>query len=39
MDVTTPGHVLNGDTSWVFFQLEGAGKALVDLIELVEATP
>ena len=36
LDVTTPSHVLNGDTSWVFFQLEGAGKALVDLIELVE---
>ena len=37
VDVKTPGHVLNGDTSWVFFQLEGKGKALVDLLELVEA--
>ena len=37
MEVVTPGRVLNGDTSWVFVQLEGAGKALVDLLELVEA--
>ena len=34
--VQTPGHILNGDASWVFVQLEGMGKALVDLIELVE---
>ena len=37
LNVTTPSHVLNGDSSWVFVQLEGAGKALVDLVELVEA--
>ena len=34
--VSTPPHPLNGDTSWVFVQLESAGKALVDLLELVE---
>lgn len=34
--VGTPPHPLNGDTSWVLVQLEGAGKALVDLLELVE---
>lgn len=36
LDVSTPDHALDGDTSWAFFQLEGAGKALVDLFELVE---
>ena len=36
LNVSSPDHALSGDTSWVFVQLEGVGKALVDLFELIE---